>query len=649
MLLTGRIALAQQANSQATNANPAASESLAEIVVTAQKREERLQDVPISITAISGSDLARNGVETTHDLPSVVSGLVWSNQGAWIEPNLRGVYTNVAAVGSASPIAIYLDGVYQPLQSGTITDLPDVSRIEVSKGPQGTLFGRNASGGAISIYTLDPSFTPTGKFSVSAGDYDGSKQSGHYNISTFLAGPLVDDTLAGSFSASYDRTDGYLTDDVTGGRGGEINSAVFRGKLLWKISDAVRLLTTVYYEHRDDQTTEAGFPQGGVTTASFYPPSVVPTQPWHYAFDGPTPTANLDSRGASIKAMVDFDAGTLTSITAYQNYDVLVVDDGHAAYSPGCVAAFDCIVGILRTPDQVYSQEFDFASKQMGMFRYVAGLFALDNDAQEQDVYNSANVYIDNTSIRTISYAAFAEGTADVTDQFSVVAGLRVNKDILRAFGSYFGAPEARYADKNWTSTTPRVSLVYKINSAVNTYFTYSQGFKAGIVSGQSTTAPAANPEKIYAYEVGLKAAQENYSLDVAAFYYDYRDLQVEVFDDQTLATEPLNAARAEITGLDIDGTVKLTHEFQMRLDATYLPTAKYKSFPNAVAYLPPLSATGLVTDNNYNATGSRMLVTPVWTGTLAGTYTKELAAGVFEGTASLYHSGGYRWSTPGR
>jgi len=648
MLVAAHVALAQQTNSQGTNPSTAASDNLAEIVVTAQKRTERLQDTPVSITALSAQDLARNGVETAQDLPSVVSGLVWSNQGAWVEPNLRGVSTNVSAVGAASPIAIYLDGVYQPMQAGTIADLPDVSQIEVLKGPQGTLFGRNATGGAIAINTLDPSFTPTGKFSLSAGDYDGSKQSGHYSISSFLAGPLVDDTLAGSFSAYYDRTDGYLTNDVGGGRGGEINSAVFRGKLLWKISDAVKVLTTFYYEHRDDQAAEAGFPQGGITTASFYPPSVVPTQPWHYAFDGPTPTANLDSRGANIKATVDLDAGTLTSITAYQNYNVLVVDDGHAAYSPGCIAAFDCIAGIIRTPDQAYSQEFDFASKQMGMFRYVAGVFGLDNDVQEQDVYNSASLYIDNTSIRSISYAAFAEGTADLTDKFSVVAGLRVNKDILRAFGSYSGAPEERYADKSWTSTTPRVSLIYKINPVVNTYFTYSQGFKAGVVSGQSTTAPPANPEKIYAYEVGVKAAQENYSLNVAAFYYDYRDLQVEVFDDQTLATEPLNAARAEIVGLDIDGTVKLTDGFRMRLDTTYLPTAKYKSFPNAVVYLSPLSATGLVTDSNYNATGSRMLVTPVWTGTLSGTYTKEFAAGVFEGTASVYHSASYRWEYTG-
>ncbi len=176
-LLAGLTSIAAAQAPSATT-SPAAtanqpSGSLEEIIVTAQKRSERLQDVPVSITVLSSDYLQKAGVERASDLPMAVSGLVWSNQGAWIEPNIRGVYTNVAAIGSGSPIAIYLDGVYQPLAvHGTIFDLPDVSQIEVLKG-QGTLFGRNATGGAIVIHTQAPSFTPTGKFNVSAGAYTG--------------------------------------------------------------------------------------------------------------------------------------------------------------------------------------------------------------------------------------------------------------------------------------------------------------------------------------------------------------------------------------------------------------------------------------------------------------------------------------------
>jgi iron complex outermembrane receptor protein len=653
LLLTGiaPVALSQETNPATANATGA----LDEVVVTAQKRTERLQDVPISIAALSEADLSRSNVQTTSDLPSVVSGLVWANQGAWVQPNLRGVYTTVAAVGAQAPIAIYLDGVYQPMQAGTIADLADVSRIEVLKGPQGTLFGRNATGGAISIYTLDPSFTTTGKASVSGGFYggDSSRTSGHYNANGFFSGPLIDDTLAGSVSAYYDRTDGYLTNDVNGQSVGAINSEVVRGKLLWKLSDNANVLATAYYSHRTDETAEAGFPQNGVSSAAAYPDAILPAKPWHITFVGPTPQADTDSRGGSIKGTFELDGGTLTSITGYSNDGVLALDDGQAAYSQQCVAAsslvngFGCVIAPIRTSNEAWSQEFDFASKQMGRFRYVAGLFGFHNDVREHDAYND-NAFTDDTRVRNVSYAAFAEGTFDVTDALAAIAGVRVNHDSLKADGSYFGAPLATYADKGWTSTTPRVSLIYKFNPTLNAYFTYSQGFKAGVVSGQANAAPPANPEKISSYEVGVKAANRNYSLNLAAFHYDYRDLQVEVFDFKSLATIPLNAAKAQIDGIDFDGVIRLNEAFETRLVTTYLPKAEYTSFPAAIVFVPPLGPYGLVTDTSFNATGSRMLATPLWTGTVSETYTKTLSAGVLQASGSLYYSSTYRWEYTG-
>jgi iron complex outermembrane recepter protein len=631
----------------ADEANPTGG--LDEVVVTAQKRTERLQDVPISVAALSAADLSRSNVQTTGDLPSVVSGLVWSNQGAWVQPNLRGVYTTVAAVGAQSPIAIYLDGVYQPMQAGTITDLADVSRIEVLKGPQGTLFGRNATGGAISIYTLDPSFTTTGNASVSGGGIggDSARISGHYNANGFVSGPLLDNTLAGSLSAYYDRTDGYVTNDLTGQRIGKIDAEVVRGKLLWKPADNASITATLYYSHRVDETAEAGFPLNGVSTAALYPDGVLPTKPWHITYDGPTPEADTDARGGSIKGIFELETGTLTSITGYSNTGVLALDDAQAAYSPSCVAAFACIVAPIRTSNAAWSQEFDFASKQLGAFRYVAGLFGFHNDSHEHDAYND-NAYTDDSKVENTSYAAFAEATYDATEHLTTIVGVRVNHDSLQADGSYFGATPANYASKGWTSTTPRASIIYKFTPALNGYFTYSQGFKAGVVSGQANAAPPANPEKISAYEVGVKAAQQGYSLNLAAFYYDYSDLQLEVFDSQTLATIPRNAAKAQIIGLDFDGALKHNDAFQTRWVTTYLPRAEYTSFPSAIAYLPPLGPFGLNTDNNFDASGTRMLVTPLWTGTVSETYTRTLTSGILQATASLYYSSSYRWEYTG-
>jgi iron complex outermembrane recepter protein len=651
-LLAGlaHIAYAQAPAASESNTPPAAAQdnngtALDAIIVTAQKRSERLQDVPVTISALSGADLKRDNIETARDLPSVVSGLVWSNQGAWIEPNIRGVYTNVAAIGSGSPIAIYLDGIYQPSQSGTIFSLPDVSQVEVLKGPQGTLFGRNATGGAIVINTKDPSFTPTGSFDVSAGAYAGSnvQTAGHYNVQGFISGPLVSDTVAGSLSASYDTTDGYMTDDVTGDRAGKIQSSVIRGKLLFKISDSAQIVATAFYSQHQDLTAESAIPQGGVTAATAYPGSILPSsQPWHFTYDGETPGVYQEVRGASVKATFDLDAGTLTSLTGFTNTGVRNAIDIAAAYAPACVTAFVCIDGLVQPRDQSVSQEFDFASKKMGSFSYVAGAFALYDNAREHDSYN-LGLFSDDTVIATHAGAIFAEGTYEVTDQFSTIAGVRVSRDSLHAEGRDYTAAFAVYGDKSWDSVTPRASLVYKFNSTLNGYFTYSQGFKAGVVSGQipATPTPPASPEKISAYEVGLKAATDRYSANLAAFYYDYKDLQVEVFND--LVTTPENAATAEIYGLDFDGAVKLTDTFQLRAVGSWLPTAKYKSFPHAIAFVPGAGG-GLVTDNDYDASGSRMLTTPVFTGTISGTYGRDYAWGRFEATGSIYHSAGYSW-----
>jgi iron complex outermembrane receptor protein len=645
VLGTTPAALAEQTDSRA-----AVSETgqLDEVVVTAQKRAERIQDVPFSITALSSEDLKRANLTTATDLPSLVSGLVWSGAGAFVQPNLRGLYSPADAVGTESPIAIYLDGVYQPVMGGTLAQLPDVSQIEVLKGPQGTLFGRNALG-AVSVSTYDPSFTPEGKFSLLGGVYSGgsSETSGHFRGTAFLSGPLIDDALAGSISAYYDTTDGYFHDEVRDARGGHITDEGARGKLLWKISDGVTLLSTAYYSRRIDGAGEAGLPLGGVTSAALYPGVILPTQPWHLAYNGPAPEIDTINKGASLKATIEFGGGTLTSISAYSQTNLHIFLDVAGAYSPPCVAVFSCVYANLYAPQNAYSQEFDFASKQMGPFRYVAGLFGFYDDAKSTNYYNG--FLNDLGDSKNISYAAFAEGTYNITDKLSAVAGVRVTRDILKASDLLvFAPPAVQYVDTHWTSATPRASLIYKINPVVNTYFTYSQGFKAGIVGGTASSGPPASPEKVSGYELGVKAAQQNYSLSAAAFLYEVTDLQVTVFDTQTLANAVQNAAKERIVGFELDGDYKFENGLEFRVNPSFIPTAKYTSFPNAIAYLPPLGPFGLTTNNDYDATGTRALTTPRFTGTLTGIYTRSFAAGNLTVNASIYHSSSYTWGYSG-
>ena len=188
-----------------------------EIIVLAQRRAERLQDVPISVTVQSGEQLETAGVDNLRDLGAVTPGLTFQAQGNFVQPALRGITTLVTGPGSDNPIALYIDGVYEGTQAGASIDLPDVERIEVSKGPQGTLFGRNSTGGAIQIFTKAPSFTPTGSVSATAGLYDGSgpsRASYDLGVKGYVSGPIVADKLAASLSFAYRNVDGYSTNIV---------------------------------------------------------------------------------------------------------------------------------------------------------------------------------------------------------------------------------------------------------------------------------------------------------------------------------------------------------------------------------------------------------------------------------------------------
>ena len=642
---TAHVALAQTANSSTQNTAPA----LNEIIVTAQKVKQRIQDVPITLTALSGAALAKANVTTMYDLPTLVSGLLWANEGAWTTPSIRGISTTDVSIGAPSPVAIYVDGVYQPDSGATLMDLPNISSIQVLKGPQGTLYGQNAVAGAIVVNTLGPSFTPTGDVNVTGGMFGGgtSRNSGRYSASAFVSGPLIGHTLAGSFSGYYNYIDGYLTNDRNGQRAGRVDGENLRGKLLWRPADGINILATAFYVHREDGVSQANLAYGGITAASFWPPAVVARQPWHIAYTQYPSNIDTNVRGAILKATFDLGLGTLTSITGYTDNGVLVEGSTGGAYAPACIAAFSCVDYRIAEPEKTWTQEFDFASRRIGDFQFLAGLYGYRDDARAYIGYNSYS-FITDTKNRTVSYAAYGEATYYITPKLSLIGGVRVTHDAVRAWGYVGLPPDLPYADKGWTAATPRVSVVYRINPVVNTYFTFNEGFKGGVASGEYAVTPPANPEKLYSYEIGLKAARSRYMANVSAFYYDYKDVQVETDIDQGAVTLEQNAATAKLYGFDFDGALKWTHDFETRLSAEYLARAEYSSFPRAVAFVPPLGPFGLATDFSYNASGTRLLDAPLWTGTLSGTYTKDFAPGVVQATASVYWASSYRWTYTG-
>ncbi len=242
-------ALAWSAAGQAQDTAPAAepepeaqsSSGISDIIVTATRREERLQDVAVAVTAITGDSLSAADVSTVRSLTQVVPGFIGSRNMGVFQPVIRGVGSTGISIGDEPNIATYVDGVYQPESAANWIDLVEVERVEVLRGPQGTTFGRNATGGLINVITPDPSFDLRGKASLRYGRM--RRDAGDYDARFYITGGLSD-KLAADFAALYRKNDGYIDDLVRGGTLGDQQVINFRSKLLWQPSDNAKVILT---------------------------------------------------------------------------------------------------------------------------------------------------------------------------------------------------------------------------------------------------------------------------------------------------------------------------------------------------------------------------------------------------------------------
>jgi iron complex outermembrane receptor protein len=628
-----------------------------EIIVTAQRRSERLRDVPISVTAQSAEDLTRQGVTSIQDLTIAVPGLSVTKLGPWVQPTVRGVQTSIAVGGADAPVAIYLDGAYRPNQVANMFDLPDVKRIEVLKGPQGTLFGRNATGGAILIHTLEPSLdSTTGRISLSDGVYFGKHARTAHEITAkgFLSTPITD-TLAIGASGYYTHNPGFMTHDVTGDRYGRKETFMGRGKLLFQPSDSVKFLLSGMYTKTNDADSATFFPLGGLAVGRQYPGSIVPSEPWHFASElSKGSVIRMTDWNVALNTEIDIgEAGTVTSITAYSEANPLLIVDADGTYSPACVAVVACVTPFVVEygPQKTFQQELTFSSRDFGMFSFIAGLFYYDDRHASRNNVNSPirpdgtvdpdvdGVFAVRSTIATKAYAAFGEVNLDLSDKVRLIAGMRYSWERKVGTGAFFQAPKTEFSRGTWDSWTPRLSLLYKLTPAVNVYATFSRGFKSGILDSSALAPAPVRPETLTSYEVGIKASTSSFSVSAAAFYYDYKDVQLQF--RRGVINFFANAEGAKVYGVDLDATVHLTPSLDLRLGGAWLPSAKYREFRDGRAFDLPMTSRGL-TSYVVDATGKRMLRSPKLTATATLAYGGEIPWGRLDASGTLYYSSTY-------
>jgi iron complex outermembrane receptor protein len=625
------IAMTSVAHAQAAADEPASGE----IIVTAQRRSERLTDVPIAIVAQSAEQLDRAGVTNARDLTIVTPGLRFSGNGANAQPSIRGVHSDQTDPGNDANVALYLDGVYQSNQIANNMDLVDVERVEVLKGPQGTLFGRNATGGAIRIFTRQPSFTPTGILDVSYGSFN------DVTAKAYISGPIVEDVIAASLSGGHEHSDSYARNLLTGKRQVGTNSKTLRGKLLIRPTDTIDVTLTGAYLNRVDGNATDYQPLAGNTVASLFPGAVYSSRPYNFA-SNPTPQTRAKVYMGSAK--IDWrvgSLGTLSSLTAYNHVDVSYNTDADLSSLP-----------LLQYPiyekQRDVSEEFTFSSEKFGMFQLTAGAFYY-NSVGRYDPLIVEGSFVSPTLYgylkqETKAAAAFGELNITPTEHLSFILGARYSHERRTASGSFFlmpGRPAGLpfLGTASFNSVTPRATARYKFDSGDNAYFTFSRGFKSGGFNLAGLSTAAYEPEKIDAYEVGLKTSpRRTLAANLSAFLYKYRDQQVSSNVNGFNVTG--NAASSRIWGLDADIVIRPVPGFTTTIGAAYLH-ARFDQYANAVFNRPTMVGGATCFCGNDTVTGDLSggvePYSPAFTIGITTNYHKTIASGTIDLSASLY------------
>ena len=629
--------------SSTVNAGGSAT-ALEEIVVTATRRAERLQQIPVTVTALTASALKASGVTELRNLTQIAPGLNYSRSAVLGQPIIRGVGSTGTSIGDESNVATYIDGVYQADPFSNLIDLVNIQRIEVLRGPQGTVFGRNATGGLINIITPDPSFTTSGQITATYGRL--RNDANDVDVRGYVTGPLTD-SLAVDFSALYKRDGAYIKDIVHGGSVSGSDNYALRGKVMFKPTDRIKVILTGEYSEQDGSEVVAQS-LGRFTRGATVPGFVLPGN-WETGNDVPA-IFNLKRSGASLRTVFDVGFANLETTGAYNESHTVQQADGDGSNIPVSTALVD-----VRT--KTYSQEVRLLSRSGGRFTWLVGAYAfhLDGD-QTVDILNSPlppaplvrSVQIAPT-VETTSYAGFGEATFEVVDKLFVTGGLRYTTEDRRFSsklnGVHFLPSRANNDDATRTDSklTYRVAVRYQLTPKTNLYGSYGTGFKSGVFNTASTILNSVSPETIKAAEIGVKSDLSSLlRVNASAYHYDYSNLQVTARDPVITNLFVLqNAAQAKIYGGEVEVTLVPLPLFNISAFATYTH-ARYDSFPNAQYFVP--IATGGNAPAALDASGRQLIRTPEWTFGLRPSWSHDVHGGQVQFGGNVFYSSRIYW-----
>jgi iron complex outermembrane receptor protein len=575
---------------------------LEETVVTAQKRQQSLQEVPAAVSAFSGATIEESGWRDIAGLQEAEPALeIGGENKARPYVSIRGIGTRKFDVGTDGSIGLFVDEIYNARFSSILNGIMDVERIEVLKGPQGTLYGRNTIGGAINIITRRPGDEIEGRIKVAAGNDD------FYEVGGSISGPIVEGTLAGRLSLVTRDIEGVFQDTVSGDDTNDENN-IARVSLLATPDDAWELsFIGDYSKIQSDASLSDQVPGDvfGVLLVSPLDPRVpgvvAESQRDRYS-NAYTRPGFIDQEAyqLSFKANYSGDAFDFLSITSYNDEDYDETRDFD-------MTELDPWSQIIEQDSHQFSQEFRLSSVVDGFGTYdnrltwVAGIYYFTDDAKRYDAFpatpdsilyfpplgGAPDTSAFNVEVNTDSYAVYGQATYALTDDLNLTLGLRYTEDDkdfdYEAFSPSplppIPAPFKVGDDLEFDSTDPRITLDYHIDEEVMVYATYSTGYKSGgvqyAVGVPDQALDSFDEEELTNYEVGLKSRfwEQRLQLNATAFYYEFKDQQVQsiILVNDAPAALTQNAAESDMTGVEVELTVLPTESLSLDLRYAYL------------------------------------------------------------------------------
>ena len=583
-----------------------------EIVVTAQKREQNSQDVPAAITALSGDRIDEKGwlniAQIAQSVPSVTIG---GDGEARPFLFIRGVGTRKFDIGAEGSVGVFVDEIYNTRFSTALAGINDLERIEVLRGPQGTLYGRNTIGGAINLYTRKPTRDFEGRIRASGGN-EGFRSAGGY-----VSGG--GEHVAARLSANYRNDDGVLEERISGRDDGQKSTAVRLGVIAnpgdsWEI-DLTAQATNLEQDARLSQPI--GSPGGIILFAhpALVATGVLPALLTMEARDARNNAADVpggldvDSQLFAVKLTHSGERFDFTSITSVTNDEIEESLDFDAT-------SFDILFTDVDQDSSQFSQEFRLSSTPGGLLTFqdrvswVGGLYYYTDDGDRRDSFHissdsllappppfgvATNLAEQVLNLETTSFAVYGQATLGLTDRLNLTLGFRYSDDekeyAYQVNTNTPGVPVAVASGGfsetlNFDSFDPKITLDYAFTDNLMGYFTYSTGYKSGGVQFATFVVPAArggfDKEELETFEVGFKSsfANRRAQLNGAVFQYDYVDQQVQSIVDLgggvTIGLTQ-NAGESDMTGVELEAVALVSENITVNASYTYLDAEFYR------------------------------------------------------------------------